>query len=168
MVSPFLTLLIKKESESITKKKLTVTLDETILEKAKKHIQNLSEFFENCLKQYMGFKEGLIPIADTKEILDKIGMLQVEYYIANENIDIKKNLEKQERLKYNQIWRQLYRYYCETYMIDDNLMKKAMNLFDLDYKTIEAVLDYAFVVDADLDSEWFNIYNKYKKEGINL
>ena len=57
----------------MTKKDLKLTIEENILEKAKKTIPNLSEFFEECLKYYLGEANGMYPIIKDQEILDNIG-----------------------------------------------------------------------------------------------
>ena len=46
----------------MTKKDLKITIEEEILQKAKNHIPNLSGFVEECLKHYLGYADGTVPI----------------------------------------------------------------------------------------------------------
>ena len=59
----------------MSKKSLKISIDEEILEKAKKHMPNLSAFFEECLIHYFGYADGIFPIGNVNEITEKIGRL---------------------------------------------------------------------------------------------
>ena len=90
------------EAESMSKKSLKISIEEEVLEKAKKHIPNLSGFVEECLKHYFGYADGIFPIGNVNEITDKIGRLQVELFLINQNYDAeesRKNAENEERNK---------------------------------------------------------------------
>ena len=71
------------EAESMSKKSLKISIEEEVLEKAKKHIPNLSGFVEECLKHYFGYADGIFPIGNVNEITDKIGRLQVELFLID-------------------------------------------------------------------------------------
>ena len=63
------------------KKQLILTIDEEVINKAKKHMPNISGFVEECLKHHLGLANGTYPIANDLDILDKISKLQVELFI---------------------------------------------------------------------------------------
>ena len=54
----------------MSKKDLKITIDEKVLEKGKNAIPNLSAFFEECLKHYLGYADGTIAIGNINEITD--------------------------------------------------------------------------------------------------
>ena len=68
----------------MSKKRVELSIEKDILEKAKKHIPNLSAFFEECLKHYFGYADGIFPIGNVNEITEKIGRLQVELFLINQ------------------------------------------------------------------------------------
>ena len=61
----------------MTKKDVTLSIEENLLKNAKKQIPNLSAFFEECLKNYMGMVNGLYPTAKYKEMLEKVNKLGI-------------------------------------------------------------------------------------------
>ena len=71
----------------MTKERVNISIDSEILIKAKKHIPNLSGFVEECLKHYFGYADGIFPIGNVNEITDKIGKLQVELFLINQNLN---------------------------------------------------------------------------------
>ena len=86
----------------MSKKRLELSIEKDILEKAKKHIPNLSGFVEECLKHYFGYADGIFPIGNVNEITDKIGKLQVELFLINQNyenfVQVKFHLIKKMKL----------------------------------------------------------------------
>ena len=73
----------------MTKKQLILTVDEEVVEKAKSTIPNVSAFVENCLKQYLGIGNGLIPTSKMNELVETISKSQLELYLMNERENIK-------------------------------------------------------------------------------
>ena len=55
----------------MSKKDLKITIDEKVLENGKNAIPNLSAFFEECLKHYLGYADGTIAIGNINEITDR-------------------------------------------------------------------------------------------------
>ena len=49
-------------AKSMSKKQLILTIDEEVIEKAKKHIPNISGFVEECLKHHLGLADGTYPV----------------------------------------------------------------------------------------------------------
>ena len=116
------------EAESMSKKSLKISIEEEVLEKAKKHIPNLSGFVEECLKHYFGYADGIFPIGNVNEITDKIGRLQVELFLINQNYDAeesRKNAENEER---NKAWRFLWNDFKPTLIPDETLLEKAIEV----------------------------------------
>ena len=82
------------EAESMSKKSLKISIEEEVLEKAKKHIPNLSGFVEECLKHYFGYADGIFPIGNINEITDFD--LWYETYSTKELVDLKKHLSESD------------------------------------------------------------------------
>ena len=68
----------------MTKKQLILTIEEDIVEKAKKHIPNISAFVEECMKQYMGIGNNLTPTSKMHELVDTISKCHLELYLMNQ------------------------------------------------------------------------------------
>ena len=114
------------EFKNMTKKSLKISIEEDILEKAKRDIPNLSGFVEECLKHYFGYAEGTIPVGDINEITDKIGKLNVELFLINQNYNAKENMKRAEDEKKNKAWRFLWNDFRPRLIPDETLMEKLL------------------------------------------
>ncbi len=156
------------EIESMSKKRLELTIEKDILEKAKKHIPNLSGFVEECLKHYFGYADGIFPIGNVNEITDKIGRLQVELFLINQNYDAeesRKNAENEERDK---AWRFLWNDFKPSLIPDETLLEKAIEVLGINGEELEDILDWVYITDVKVDTnswqEVLKAYNENKDE----
>ena len=156
------------EIKSMSKKRLELSIEKDILEKAKKHIPNLSGFVEECLKHYFGYADGIFPIGDVNEITDKIGRLQVELFLINQNYDAeesRKNAENEERDK---AWRFLWNDFKPTLIPDETLLEKAIEVLGINGEELEDILDWVYITDINVNTnsweEVLKAYNENKDE----
>lgn len=148
----------------MSKKRLELSIEKDILEKAKKHIPNLSGFVEECLKHYFGYADGIFPIGNVNEITDKIGRLQVELFLINQNYDAeesRKNAENEER---NKAWRFLWNDFRPTLIPDETLLEKAIEVLEINGKELEDILDWVYITDVKVDTNsWQEVLKAYTK-----
>ena len=150
------------EAESMSKKSLKISIEEEVLEKAKKHIPNLSGFVEECLKHYFGYADGIFPIGNVNEITDKIGRLQVELFLINQNYDAeesRKNAENEER---NKAWRFLWNDFKPPLIPDETLLEKAIEVLGINGKELEDILDWVYITDINVNTNsWQEVLKAY-------
>lgn len=153
------------------KKKITVSIDSEILEKAKKQMPNISEFFNECLKQYLGLVDGIYPTAEASDIIETIGKSQAKLFILNQSIDVHEQMKLIENEKINRPFRALWNDYKRRLKLNPELMQDVLNVVNVDAETLEDVLDYAYVNQESLgvNFSWELVYEKYlKDEGDDL
>ena len=150
------------EAESMSKKSLKISIEEEVLEKAKKHIPNLSGFVEECLKHYFGYADGIFPIGNVNEITEKIGKLQVELFLINQNYDAeesRKNAENEER---NKAWRFLWNDFKPSLIPDETLLEKAIEVLGINGEELEDILDWVYITDVKVDTNsWQEVLKAY-------
>jgi hypothetical protein len=150
------------EAESMSKKSLKISIEEEVLEKAKKHIPNLSGFVEECLKHYFGYADGIFPIGNVNEITDKIGRLQVELFLINQNYDAeesRKNAENEER---NKAWRFLWNDFKSSLIPDETLLEKAIEVLGINGEELEDILDWVYITDINVNTNsWQEVLKAY-------
>lgn len=148
----------------MTKKSLKISIEEDILEKAKKNIPNLSGFVEECLKHYLGYAEGTIPVGDINEITDKIGKLQVELILINQNYDAEESMRRAEDEKKNKAWRFLWNDFRPRLIPDETLMEKAIEELGMNEEELEDILDWVHITDVKVDTNtWQDVLEKYNE-----
>ena len=150
----------------MTKKDVTLTIEENLLKNAKKQIPNLSAFFEECLKNYMGTVNGLYPTAKYKEMLDEIGKIQTNLFLMNQNYDFEKAQKEVEDEKVNRALRKLWNEYRKNMIVDEQSMSEALEVLPTDADTLEDMLDFAYVNQEELglNFTWSKLYELYEKE----
>ena len=140
------------------KKKLTLSIDEKVLESATEQIPNISKFVEDCLREFLGLNPGNYPTKTAHDIIDNIGRNQVDLHILNEQNKITENIQKMEEDKIDRFWRELYLKYRDTYVIPDDLKELAKELLDVDLDTLENILD-----SVDDNNLMFNTWTEAKQ-----
>lgn len=152
------------EAEIMSKKSLKISIEEEVLEKAKKHIPNLSGFVEECLKHYFGYADGIFPIGNVNEITEKIGRLQVELFLINQNYDAeesRKNAENEERDK---AWRFLWNDFKPSLIPDETLLEKAIEVLGINGEELEDILDWVYITDIKVDTNsWQEVLKSYNE-----
>ena len=150
----------------MSKKDLKITIDEKVLEKGKNAIPNLSAFFEECLKHYLGYADGTIAIGNINEITDKIGKLQVKLYLINRNYDAEESMKRVENEEMNKAWRFLWNDFRPRLIPDETLLKKAVEQLGKNEEELEDILDWVHITDIKVDTNsWQDVLEKYKKYG---
>lgn len=146
------------------KKQLILTIDEDVVEKAKKQIPNISAFVEDCIKNYLGIGNGLINTSNIHELNETISKCQLELYLMNERGNIKEAKEKAAKQEINLAWRRLYATYRDTRTIDETLLNNASEILKVDKVELSDIVEvcYAFSRNSDIDvTEWAEVYAEY-------
>ena len=149
------------------KKQLILTIDEEVVEKAKKQIPNISAFVEDCIKNYLGIGNGLINTSNIHELNETISKRQLELYLMNEKGNIKEAKEKAAKQEINLAWRKLYATYRDTRTIDETLLNNASEILKVDKVELSDIVEvcYAFSRNSDIDvTEWLEVYAEYGGE----
>ena len=146
------------------KKQLILTIDEDVVEKAKKQIPNISAFVENCIKNYLGIGNGLVNTSNIHELNETISKCQLELYLMNERGNIKEVKENAAKQEINLAWRKLYATYRDTRTIDETLLNNASEILKVDKVELSDIVEvcYAFSRNSDIDvTEWAEVYAEY-------
>ena len=150
----------------MTKKRVEVSIEQEIIEKAKNQIPNLSAFFEECLKHYLGYADGIFPVGNINEINDKIGKLQVELFLINQNYDMETAMTEAKEFEEDKAWRFLWNDYRVRLIPDEQLLQEAEKTLGIDGETLEDLLDELFEVKDTIDTEsWNAVYEWWKTVG---
>ena len=148
----------------ITKKHLTISIDEELLEKSKNQIPNIGAFVEYCLKNYLGEIEGLVPTWKQQELIDTIKKCQLELYLMNEKNNIEENMKKAQLEEINVVWRKLYKEYRIRKNNDPKHLEDAAEKLEVSVQELVDILDvtYAYSYRDNIDiTNWFEVYEKY-------
>ena len=148
----------------MSKKQLILTIDEEVIEKAKKHIPNISGFVEECLKQYLGIGFNLIPTSKMNELVETISKSQLELYLMNERGNIEEAKEKAAKQEINLAWRKLYTTYRDTRTINQDKLQYASEILNVPEDELVDIVEvcYVFSRNDEIDvTEWEEVYQKY-------
>lgn len=148
----------------MSKKQLILTIDEEVIEKAKKHIPNISGFVEECLKQYLGIGFNLIPTSKMNELVETISKSQLELYLMNERGHIEEAKEKAAKQEINLAWRKLYTTYRDTRTINQDKLQHASEILNVPEDELVDIVEvcYVFSRNDEIDvTEWEEVYQKY-------
>lgn len=148
------------------KSKITVSIDSEVLEKAKKQMPNISEFFNECLIQYLGLADGIYPTADANDIVNDIGKSQAKLFILNQNYDYEKAKKEVEDEKINRALRKLWNEYRKNMVVDDQQMAEALEVLPVYAERLEDMLDFAYANQDELglNFTWSKLYELYENE----
>ena len=152
----------------MSKIRTTLTIEKEIYENARKHIPNISEFLEECLKQYLGLADGIYPTANVKDIVDDIAKSQAKLFILNQNYDYEKAQKEVEDEKVNRPLRKLWNEYRKSLIADEQLMSEALEVLPTDAETLEDMLDFAYVNQEELglNFTWNKLCELYETEEV--
>ena len=146
----------------MTKERVNISIDSEILIKAKKHIPNLSGFVEECLKHYFGYADGIFPIGNVNEITDKIGKLQVELFLINQNYDAEESMKNAANEEKDKAWRFLWNDFRPTLIPDETLLEKAIETLEMNKEELEDILDWVYLTDVKVDTNsWQEVLKAY-------
>ena len=151
----------------MTKKRVELSIEDEVIEKAKKRIPNISGFVETCLKQYLGIDNNLIPTSKMHELADTIGKCQLELFLMNEREHIEEAKAKAAKQEINLAWRKLYTTYRDTRTIDEQLLSNAVEVLGVPSQELSDIVEvcYVFSRNDEVDvTEWEEVYAKYGGE----
>ena len=149
------------------KKQLILTIDEEIIETAKKRMPNISAFVEECLRNYLGIGNGLVTTIKMQELIDTISKCQLELFLMNEKSNIAKAQEKAEQQEINMAWRRLYTEYRDTRTIDQVKLEHASEVLGVSCDDLVDIVEvlFAFQNETTVDvTDWFSVYEEYGGE----
>ena len=154
----------------MTKKSLKISIEEEILEKAKKQIPNISGFVEESLKHYLGYADGIFPVGNVNEINDMIGKLQLEMFLINQNYDVEESIKEAENEEKNRAWRFLWNDYISRLIPNEKLLEKAIEVLGMNGEELEEILDWVYITDVEVDTNyWHDVLMKYgDNNGITI
>ena len=150
------------------KDKITISIDSEVLKKAKKQMPNISEFLNECLKQYLGMADGSFPTANARDVVDDIGKSQAKLFIMNQNFDYENAQKRMENEKVNRALRKLWNEYRKTLTPEGQAFDEALNMLDVDSETLEDMLDFAYANQEllGLNFTWSKLCELYKNEEV--
>ena len=138
------------------KKNLTITIEENLLAEAKKHIPNLSSFFEECLTHYLGYgDEPIFNVLDAEKELDKIREAQFNLYLLSKETNLQEKQREKQNKEIDKKWRILVNEYMDTLIYDDTRIDELSKLTDVPSKTIMDLLDYCFMNQESSFNEFY-------------
>ena len=148
----------------MTKERVNISIDSEILIKEKKHIPNLSGFVEECLKHYFGYADGIFPVGNVNEITDKIGKLQVELFLINQNYDAEESMKNAANEEKDKAWRFLWNDFRPTLIPDETLLEKAIETLEMNKEELEDILDWVYLTDVKVDTNsWQEVLKAYNE-----
>ena len=149
----------------MTKKRLELTIEEDILEQAKKQIPNMSQFFQQCLEAYLGTNtQTLFYVPDAQTAIDTIRDAQTALFLLTERNKIEENIMKAEMQEINLAWRRLYTEYRDTRTINQDKLKHASEILNVDTEELTDIVEvcYAFSRNDGIDvTDWSEVYKTY-------
>jgi len=150
------------------KSKITISIDDEVLKKAKKQMPNISEFLNECLKQYLGLADGIFPTADVNDIVKDIAKSQAKLFIINQNYDYEKAQKEIEDEKLNKALRGVWFEYSKTLLPEGDAFENALTVLNVDAETLEDMLDFADMNrdELGLNFTWSKLCEMYEKEEV--
>ena len=150
------------------KSKITISIDDEVLKKAKKQMPNISEFLNECLIQYLGLADGIFPTADVNDIVKDIAKSQAKLFIINQNYDYEKAQKEIEDEKLNKALRGVWFEYSKTLLPEGDAFENALSVLNVDAETLEDMLDFADMNrdELGLNFTWSKLCELYEKEEV--
>ena len=150
------------------KSKITISIDDEVLKKAKKQMPNISEFLNECLKQYLGLADGIFPTADVNDIVKDIAKSQAKLFIINQNYDYEKAQKEIEDEKLNKALRGVWFEYSKTLLPEGDAFENALTILNVDAETLEDMLDFADMNrdELGLNFTWSKLCELYENEEV--
>ena len=150
------------------KSKITISIDDEVLKKAKKQMPNISEFLNECLKQYLGLADGIFPTADVNDIVKDIAKSQAKLFIINQNYDYEKAQKEIEDEKLNKALRGVWFEYSKTLLPEGDTFENALSVLNVDAETLEDMLDFADMNrdELGLNFTWNKLCELYENEEV--
>ena len=149
----------------MTKEAIKLSIESDVLEKAKKQIPNMSNFFEKCLLAYLGMDtKSLFYTNDAQEAIDTIRNAQTALYLMTERNKIEENIKQAAEDEIRIAWMKLYAEYRDTRTINQDKLKHASKVLNVPEEELIDIVEvcYAYSRDGDVDvTNWNEVYNEY-------
>lgn len=149
----------------MTKEAIKLSIESEVLEKAKKQIPNMSNFFENCLLAYLGMdNQSLFYTNDAQEAIDTIRNAQTALYLLTERNKIEENIKQAEQDEIDFAWRRLYAEYRDQRVINPDKLKHASEILGVDQEELQDIVEvcYAYSRNNEVDvTSWSAVYDAY-------
>ena len=148
---------------SMTKQKTTISIDSELLELAKNQVPNLSGFFEECLKKYLGVGNNLIPTFKMNELTQTISKCQLELYLMNERNKIEENIKEAKEDEIRIAWMKLYAEYRDQRTINKDKLKHASEVLKVSEEELVDIVEVCYAYrhnDVDV-TNWSTVYKYY-------
>ena len=150
---------------SMTKKRIEVSIEEDILEQAKKQIPNMSNFFQNCLEAYLGTNtKTLFYVPDAQKAIDTIRDAQTALFLLTEREKIEENIKKANEDEIRIAWMKLYAEYRDTKTINQDKLRYASEILKVSTEELVDIVEvcYAFSRRDEIDvTDWEKVYKEY-------
>lgn len=148
----------------MTKKQLILTIDEDLIDNAKKHIPNISAFVEECLKNYLGVGIGLVETSKMQDLVMTISKSQLELYLMNERGNIEEAKKEAEQEEIRLAWMRLYAEYRDQRTINQDYLKHASEVLGVDQEELSDIVTVCFAYrhNGTVDvTSWEDVYGAY-------
>ena len=148
----------------MTKKQLILTIDEDLIDNAKKHIPNISAFVEECLKNYLGVGIGLVETSKMQDLVMTISKSQLELYLMNERGNIEEAKKEAEQEEIRLAWMRLYAEYRDQRTINKDYLKHASEILNVPEEELTDIVEvcYAYRHNGGVDvTDWSAVYEAY-------
>ena len=148
----------------MTKEAIKLSIDSEVLGKAKRQIPNMSQFFEECLKQYLGIGGNLIHTSQMHQLVETISKSQLELYLMNERSNIEEAREQAKKDEINLAWRRLYTTYRDQRIINKDYLHNASEILEVPEEELTDIVQvcFAFSRNDNVDvTEWEEVYEHY-------
>ena len=149
----------------MTKKNFTITIDEDLLEKSKKQIPNMSNFFENCLLAYLGMDtQSIFYTSDAQEAIDTIRKAQTALYLLTERNKIEENIKEAAEDEIRIAWMRLYTEYRDQRIINQDKLQHASEVLGVSGEELTDIVEVCYVYSRndDIDvTSWSSVYAAY-------
>ena len=152
----------------MTKIRTTLTIEKEVYEKARNTMPNISEFVEECLRQYLGLADGKFPTADVRDVVDDIGKSQAKLFIMNQNFDYENAQKRMENEKVNRVLRTVWHEYSKTFLPEGDAFENALSVLNVNAETLEDMLDFAYANQEllGLNFTWSKLCELYENEEV--
>lgn len=161
--------VLQSEVKSMTKKRIDISIEEEVLEKARKSIPNLSAFIEECLKNYLGIDHPLIPTHTLTELNETIARAQLEIHLLNEKTRSQEHKEEAEKFLIDKTWRLTFREYYQMKGLPDEKIKESAETLGVTAEEFKELLQLVSIfrndTDVDLD-EWDVVLEAFRNDKI--
>ena len=148
----------------MTKKRYDISIEEEVMENAKKQIPNISGFVEECLRNYLGMTNGLFNTSNIQQLNETISKCQLEMHMLTQRDNIEEVKLQAEKQEINFAWRQLFTEYRDSKTINQDKLEHASKILNVPPVELSDIIEvcYTFGRDDGVDvTEWLEVKAAY-------